>query len=302
MFDELRGGARRHHLERSPGTRAQGRAARSSRMFDRLPVTLLALLCACGGSVREGPGGGSAGSKAGAKTELSVSAQTNYEKGMKLLQNEEWPEAAKYFAFIKARYPYSKYAVLADLRIADAEFGLEAYLEAVDQYKLFLKFHPTHEMVENGYVAFKIGECYYNMLPDEWFLAPPAYEKDQSAALDAARELKNVSKNYPRSPFVTKANELHTKVAHLLAAHEWYVAEFYWKRGAPMGTVIRLRALLKNYSGAGYDEEALWLLGRAYEQVGHKDDAKKSFQKLIELYPKSQQADEARHELASLGG
>jgi len=268
----------------------------------RLLLPVFALLCACGGAVRDNPASGTAATKGAAAGQYSVSAQQNYEKGMKHLGNEEWPEAAKYFAFIKARYPYSKYAVLADLRIADAEFGAESYLGAIDQYKLFLKFHPTHDMVENGYVAYKIGEAYCHMLPDDWFLVPPAYEKDQSAALDAARELQNVIKNYPRSPFLPKAKELYASVAHLLAAHEWYVAEFYWKRGVAMGTVIRLRALLKNYSGAGYDQDALWLLGRAYERVGHKDDARKSFEKLIELYPKSPQADEARHELATLGG
>jgi outer membrane protein assembly factor BamD len=274
-------------------------------MFNRLVPAALLLVVACGGPVREksgGGGGGTGGGGKGTSTEYSVSAQQNYDKGMKLLENEEWQEAAKYFGFIKARFPYSKYAVLAELRLADSAFGLEIYPEAIDQYKLFIKFHPTHEMVENGYAAFKIGEGYYHLMPDDWFLVPPSYEKDLSSAYDAAREIQNVIKNYPRSPFVAKAQELYTKVAHLLASHEWYVAEFYWNRGSPMGTVLRLRTLLKKYSGAGYDEDALMLLGRAYVRVGHKDDAKKSFEKLIELYPKSQQAEQARRALASLGG
>jgi outer membrane protein assembly factor BamD len=247
-------------------------------------------LAACGGAGRMTAG----------SVEYSVSAQQNYEQGMKRLQNDEWLEAAKYFAFVKARFPYSKYAVLADLRLADAAMGGESYLEAVDQYKLFIKFHPTHEMVESGYAAFRIGEAYYHMLPDDWFLVPPPYEKDQTPAHDAARELSGVIRNYPKSPYLKRAQELYDKVAHLLAAHEWYVAEFYWKKHQPMGTVLRLRTLLKGYSGVGYDQDALFLLGQAYVQVGKPEEAKKSFDTLIERFPQSPQAGEARALVASL--
>jgi outer membrane protein assembly factor BamD len=260
-----------------------------------LLVSLSWLAAACGGSVREG-GGGAGG------MEYSVSAQQNYERGLKLMEDEDWADAVKFFQFVKARFPYSKYAVLADLRIADAAYGAESYLEAVDAYKLFVKFHPTHEMVENGYAAYRIGASYYHMLPDDWFLVPPAYEKDQTAALDAARELALVSKSYPNSPYAAKARELHKKVARLLAEHEWYVAKFYWKRGQAMGTVLRLRALLKQYPDVGYDEEALYLLGQAYLKVGRKEDAKKSFETLLERFPKHGHADDARAQLKGLGG
>jgi outer membrane protein assembly factor BamD len=266
-----------------------------------LPLLLLLLAlaaAACGGSAREGGGGGGGGGS----VEYSVSAQQNYERGMKLLQDEEWQDAVKYFAFVKGRFPYSKYAVLADLRVADAAYGAESFLEAADQYKLFIKFHPTHEMVENGYCAYRVGASYYHLLPDDWFLVPPAFEKDQTAAVDAARELSLVAKNFPNSPYASKARELHRKVARLLAQHEWYVAEFYWKRDQPMGTVLRLRTLLKQYPDVGYDEEALFFLGRAYLRVGRKEDAKKSFETLVERYPKHSLADDARSRIKEIGG
>lgn len=264
-------------------------------MKNHLSTLLLALVtsmavAACGSSAREGT------------VEYSVSAQQNYEKGMKLLEDEEWSDAVKYFSFVKARFPYSKFAVLADLRIADAAFGAESYLEAVDSYKLFIKFHPTHELVENGYAAYRVGASYYHMLPDDWFLVPPAFEKDQTAAIDAARELSSVMKNYPNSPFVAKARELYKKVSKLLAEHEWYVANFYWKRKQPMGTVLRLRTLLKQYPDVGYDEQALFLLGEAYLKVGRKEDAKKSFETLVSRFPKHDLAGDARGKLKELGG
>jgi outer membrane protein assembly factor BamD len=253
-----------------------------------LIVVVLGLAAACGG-------------KSGtAAVDYSVSAQKNYDKGMKELDNKDWIAASKYFGFIKSRFPYSKYAVLAELRLADAEFGAEQYLEAIDSYRLFLKFHPTHEMVANGYATFKIGEAYYKQLGGDFWLFPPSFEKDQSSTEDSANELKSFLDKYPDSPYRDKAKEMLVHIGKRLADHEWYVARYYWDRGKPMGTVLRLRRLLERYRGVGYDEEALWLLGRAYVAVDMTDRAKLAWTELVNKYPKGDRASDARAALPGL--
>lgn len=241
--------------------------------------------------------GGKSGSGA---VEYSVSAQKNYDKGLKMLESKDWVAASKYFGFIKSRFPYSKYAVLAELRLADAEFGAEQYLEAVDSYRLFIKFHPTHEMVANGYVSFRIGEAYFRQLPGDFWMFPPSFEKDQSSTEDAANELKSFLDKYPDSPYRKEAKKILVRVGKRLADHEWYVARYYWDRGKPMATVLRLRRLLERYRGVGYDEEALWLLGRAYVAVAMPDRAKNTFRELVEKYPKGSRAGDARDALSGL--
>ena len=236
------------------------------------------------------------------RVKYSVSAIQNYEKGQKEIKEKDWVAAAKYFSFIKARFPYSKYAVLAELRIADAELGARHFLQAIDSYKLFIKLHPTHEQVVTGYASFRIGLCYAKMLPGDFWLLPPAHEKDQSTATDAARELTSFLKKYPKSPYRAEAQKLRTKVARRLAEHEWYVANFYWDRGKNMGTVIRLRSLLERYSGVGYDAKALWLLGKAYLRVDEPERAKKAWKQLVEKHPKHDKAGDARKALANLPG
>jgi outer membrane protein assembly factor BamD len=245
----------------------------------------------------------SCGAKASTSTvEYSVSAQKNYEKGLKELDKKEWIAAAKYFGFIKSRFPYSKYAVLAELRLADAEFGAEQFIEAIDAYRLFIKFHPTHEMVANGYVAFRIGDAYFKQLGGDFWLFPPSYEKDQSSTEDAANELKAFLDKYPDSPYRDKAKDILVKVGKRLADHEWYIARYYWDRGKPMGTVMRLRRLLERYRGVGYDEEALWLLGRAYVAVGMPDRARIAWTDLAQHYTKSVRSVDAQHALAGMSG
>jgi outer membrane protein assembly factor BamD len=230
----------------------------------------------------------------------ATTAQQNYTKGLNELKGKDWVAAAKYFAFIRARFPYSRYAVLAELRIADAEFGAGHYLQAVDGYKLFIKFHPTHEMVTNGYAEFRIGEAYYKMVPDNMWILPPSYEKDQSATYDAERELRTFIKKHPSSPYTERAQKLLQDVHAYLAAHEWYVARFYWDKGKPMGTVLRLRRLLDRYSGTRYDVGALWLLGQAYMKVNMPERAKDVWQRLVDEHPDHPQTGAARRALAEI--
>jgi outer membrane protein assembly factor BamD len=260
-----------------------------------LPPLLIAALC---GALLATVGCG--GKSASGSVDYSVSAQKNYEKGLKELENKDWVAASKYFGFIKTRFPYSKYAVLAELRLADAEFGAEQYLEAIDSYRLFIKFHPTHEMVANGYASYKIGEGYYKQLSGDFWMFPPSFEKDQSSTEDAGNELKSFLDKYPESPYRDKAKQIVVTVGKRLADHEWFVARYYWDRGKPMGTVIRLRRLLERYRGVGYDEEALWLLGRAYVAVSMPDRARGVWSELVDKYPKSSRAGDAKSALSNL--
>jgi outer membrane protein assembly factor BamD len=255
-------------------------------------VPLVMILVLAAGSVASL--GACGGARGAASVEYSVSAQRNYEKGMDALQREDWIAAAKYFAFIKSRFPYSKFAVLSELRLADAELGAEEFASAIDNYRLFIRLHPTHEMVSNGYASFRIGDAYYKQLSGDSWLMPPSFEGDQSANEDAAAELSVFAEKYPQSPYREKAQIIIKKVGKKLADHEWYVAQYYWKRDKPMGTVLRLRRLLERYRGVGYDEEALWLLGRAYVAVDMTDRARSTWQELTDKFPKSQRAIEAR--------
>jgi outer membrane protein assembly factor BamD len=243
---------------------------------------------------------GACGGKATGQVTYSVSAQKNYEKGLKALDDKDYIAATKYFGFIKSRFPYSKFAVLAELRMADGMFGAEQWLEAIDSYRLFQKFHPTHEFVVNGYTSFRIGDAYFKQLPSDFWLFPPSYEKDQSATEDAANELKSFLDKYPDSKYRDEAKEILKKVGKRLADHEWFVAKYYWEKGKPMGTVLRLRRLLERFRGVGYDEDALWLLGRAYVAVDMNDRARLAWNELVTKFPNSIHAIEAKTALSTL--
>jgi outer membrane protein assembly factor BamD len=224
----------------------------------------------------------------------SNTAKENYDRGLAALKSEDWLEAIKYFQFVRTKFGFSKWATLAELGIADANFGREKYQEAVDGYRVFAKSHPTHEMVQNGYAAFRIGESFYKEIPSEWFLVPPAYEKDQGPVKDAMRELSNFIEEFADSPYREKARKLVADCVKRLADHELYVADFYLGRNKPQAAVGRLEWLLKEYPNSQVEPQVLLLLGRTYMKMEKPKEARSAFERLIAAHPKDFHADKAR--------
>jgi outer membrane protein assembly factor BamD len=223
----------------------------------------------------------------------SLTAKQNYEKGMAALKDEDYAEAQKYFQFVKQKYPFSKFAVLAELALADAQFDRGNYTEAIDSYKSFTRLHPTHDRVEDGYVAFRIGESYFKDMPDDVFLLPPSYEKDQSAVMDALRELGEFERKFPDSKYVKRADELRRKVLQRLVDHEVYVARFYLRADHPNAAALRLEGALRRYPGSGREPELLYALGETYLKLGDPLRAKETFQRVVTEYAAAEDARRA---------
>jgi outer membrane protein assembly factor BamD len=220
----------------------------------------------------------------------SLTAKQNYEKGLAELKDENFPEAQKYFQFVKQKYPFSKYAVLSELAIADTQFARGNYTEAVDSYKSFARLHPTHEKVEDGYAAFRIGESYVKDMPEDVWILPPSYEKDQSAVVDAQRELDDFLKKFPASPYVDKAKGLRRGVLARLVDHEVYVARFYLKGDHPKAAAMRLEGAIRRYPGSGREPELLFSLGETYLNMGDPLRAKETFARVIGEHHESPEA------------
>ena len=221
-------------------------------------------------------------------------AQQNYEYGLKELKSTNWLTAIQYFQHVKSNFGFSKWATLSELGVADANIGREKFTEAIDGYKQFMKAHPSHEHVLDGYAAYKIGEAYHNQIPSDWFLTPPSYEKDQGPVLDALRELTAFADAYGDSPYAAKARKLIGDCVKRLADHELYVARFYLDRDKPYAAVGRLEGLIKDYPGAQREAETLMLLGKTYLKMEQRDRAREIFNKLASEYPEDYRAGKAR--------
>jgi len=223
-----------------------------------------------------------------------ATAEQNYNQGLKEMKAGNWLTAQQYFQQIKTNFAFSRWATLAELGIGDCEMGREKYTEAIDDYKAFIRAHPSHERVQDGYAAFKIGEAFHKQIPSDWFIVPPSYEKDQGPVLEALRELGAFKDQYADSAYKEKAQKYYDDCVRRLADHELYVANFYLKLGKPYSAIGRLEGVVKNYPGARREPETLLLLGRTYLKMDKPSEARAAFVKLATEHAGDYRAEKAR--------
>lgn len=254
----------------------------------RRPASFFALLvlvlAACGGANQQ------------RALSYGENARRSYENAYQAFQDNDCLTADPLFRRIRREYPYSRYAALAELRIADCHLIQNQYTEAIRAYRSFVRARPAHADVP--YAHFKIAESYYRQIPSDFFLSPPPWERDQAPTRAALRELRQFILDYPDSEYRSEAREMVRAALTQLARHELYAAEFYLGRDHPQAAIGRLRHLLQVYEGSGIEPEALLLLGRVYLHMREVGEARRAFEQLVERFPGSGYAVQARSYLA----
>ncbi|HET7826112.1 MAG TPA: outer membrane protein assembly factor BamD [Anaeromyxobacter sp.] len=234
----------------------------------------------------------------GGTLKYGASAEDNYNAGVELLNDKTYPEAEKFFEYVKTKYPFSKFAPLAELRIADSKFAQDNFAEAVEAYKQFVQLHPNHEDVD--YAEFRQGLAHFKEAPSQFALFPPAYEKDQRQLQRASEILTKFLEKHPKSKYASEARKVLDQANARLSEHEWYVAEFYFKRKRWAGAVGRYEALVDKYPGSKHEPEALMKLAQAAMEMDEKFRARTALQKLIVKHPQDPRRPEAEKRLAEL--
>src|SRR5579859_6006344 len=225
-------------------------------------LTATALLCACAG------GKDSVDLTKPLAGAASSDAAKAYERGMAEKKDKNFLEATRYFEAVRNSFPYSQYAALSDLAVADMDFEREDYTAAATAYQEFVKSHPSHAKAD--YASFRVGLANFEDKPSDWFLLPPSFEKDQAPVRQAVEALQRFVITYPKSEFVPRARDLINECRERLAAHDRYVAGFYWKREAWRGAAGRLLTLADTYGdleGGKLRSDSLWRAAVAYQNA-----------------------------------
>ena len=262
-------------------------------MFRPVPVWSLALaLTAVSAGCASGPEGGTAS--------YGDAAARAYRDALDEFYDDDCFEAEPLFRNVRREYPYSRFAAVADLRVADCNMKDGKYAEAIEAYNQFVRYRPSHPEVP--YARFMASLAHFEQIPSDWLLAPPAYERDQHFAQESLRLLRRFMLDFPDDPLMPRARRMAETAVRLLAAHELYVADFYLAREYPRAAAGRLNTLLRSYPGSGYEPQALFMLGESYVEMEDTKAARRAFQELLTRFPNDDYASQARSALGELGG
>ncbi|MEZ0393086.1 MAG: outer membrane protein assembly factor BamD [Pseudobdellovibrionaceae bacterium] len=202
--------------------------------------------------------------------------------------DERWEEAIRRYQEVKNKFPYSKYATMSELALADAYFKQETYAEAQVAYQSFKDLHPKHPRID--YVTYRLALSFYNQLP-------PTIDRDLTLAQSTILYFDEVINQFPNSEHLADAKEKKQATLKMLAAKEDYIGEFYFIREMYDSALTRYEGLMKKFPGLGYDAKALSKAAISASKVGEPDRSRRYLAELQKKFPNSEELDEAKEEL-----
>ncbi|MBU1195381.1 MAG: outer membrane protein assembly factor BamD [Proteobacteria bacterium] len=177
---------------------------------------------------------------------------------------QEYRTAISAFTNLKDWYPFSKYAILAELKIGDAHFALKEYDEAILAYEEFERMHPKNEAIP--YVIYRTGLCWFNQID--------SVDRDSTPAQKAIVQFNRLIERFPESEHVADARKNIQISTENLSGHELYVANFYMKAEQYQAALKRYEGIVQNYPGSKESKEALNQIPKCRELIKQSTDSK----------------------------
>lgn len=204
-------------------------------------------------------------------------------------KGERYEEALRRYNDVKNKFPYSNYAIRAELAVADVYFKQESYPEAQVAYQSFRELHPKHPQID--YVTFRIGLSFYNQLPT-------TIDRDLTLANDVIATFDEVTRNFPSSQYAAEAKEKREEALKKLAAKEEYIADFYFKREIYDSALSRYEGLYIKYGGLGFDAKALGRAAICAKKTGDETKAQRYADVLFREHADSKEVSAVKKELS----
>jgi outer membrane protein assembly factor BamD len=177
--------------------------------------------------------------------------------GINKLESGRYSDAVKAFETIRDRYPYSKFAVTAELKLADALYRTGEYEQAFDAYDQFERLHPRHK--ELPYVIYQKGMCHFDQITTT--------DRDQFQTQRAKEEFERLIARFPRDDYANMARKNLRKCYIYLAEYEIYVGHYYFKRGYYRAALARYTYVIENYPDMGQYHVALAYISQCKERL-----------------------------------
>lgn len=180
------------------------------------------------------------------------------------------------------------YDGLTLLKRGEANYVKEDYIAASEEYQRFLELHPFHRMA--AFAQYRLGMSYYKQMNTN--------DRDPGPMEKAIGAFEKVVKDYPQSLYTREAEEKRKELARRQAAHHLYVGRFYYKNGAYPAAIARFQKALSKGESQSLIEESLYYLGLSHYHAEHWNEARETFEKLLQEHPETEFSFKAKQVLS----
>ncbi len=192
---------------------------------------------------------------------VNKTAEQLMHMGTENLAKKNYSDAAEDFKKLKEAYPYSKYATIAGLKLGDAYFGEQKYVEAAMSYKEFARLHPGD--ANAPYVLYQAGMSEFLMFT--------ATDRDQVETHKAIAIFNTLIENFPGSEYALRARKQLAECNKRLASHLFCIAKQYYLSRHYSAAKTRLLTLKQKYPdemvALGYQPQVEKMIAKCKTEV-----------------------------------
>jgi outer membrane protein assembly factor BamD len=166
-----------------------------------------------------------------------ASAAALFEEGNNAMRGGNYVSSVELYTRLKDEYPFSPYAIEAELSLADSYYLDREWLLAADAYKDFEGQHPRHTAIP--YVLFQIGMAGLNTYT--------SVDRPPTAVVEALSYFSRLRDSFAGHEYARKAEEQIRVCRRLLAEYEAYTGDFFFRTGNYYAAWQRYMIILQEY-------------------------------------------------------
>ncbi len=223
--------------------------------------------------------------------EQAIPAADLYAEGIAAYEAQRYGDAIEAFGELDRRYPYSEQGRRGLILMADAQYDLSRFEDAIASAERYLLLYPNG--ADADMALHLIGEAYLRQVPD--------VTRDQAAARRGLNANEELVERFPNSPYTEQARLNIVAVNDQLAGQEMLVGRYYQERRDYVAAVNRFRLVVEEYGDTRHAEEALFRLTETYLAMGLVSEAQTAAAVLGHNFPNSPWYQQA-YNLLGAGG
>jgi outer membrane protein assembly factor BamD len=214
-----------------------------------------------------------------------------YNNGADALNAKRYQAAALMFDLVEQTYPYSSWAVSAQLMQGYTFYLQNKYVEAIGALDRFIQLHPAHRDI--AYAYYLRALCFYEQIAD--------VQRDQKATQEAITALQEVVNRFPDSAYARDARLKIDLGRDHLAGQEMSIGRWYETQNLYAAAIGRFQRVVDMYQTTNHVPEALHRLTEIYLLLGLREQAKRTASVLGHNYPGSEWYSESYNNLVESG-